>query len=397
MEVERRNLNPYRNVARQVLQGAKLVKSVYDYSQRTRAGRQAAANAQKSIKDYLQPSKKRKRSTRESGDNNRVSERKKVKSSNKGQPRAQNQGMARNGRNPRFTKSKGPSRTKKRKGKKVLVSSKQVKKWNKASTNALGDMGIHHEWLRHAHQTICAANESIFENSTGTTVLVLQSMMDQLPVTNTSGATVTFNDTSFVGATRQQKVLVEVGSNCIFANNFGTPVWVDVYCFEPNKDTGLEPSTTIDSGLADNGAVSNTNFAVYPSWSKEFTSLWNIHKHKRVCLAPGESCNLGYKKKFQYQPAVVDSHSLEYQKRYGGHCYGVRVEGTIGHSETTATNVGTGIAGVDWLENIHVKVTYPAGTKMINYKVTDNATVQTGGTVVGWPSNAANTIYTTDA
>lgn len=305
------------------------------------------------------------------------------------------------GRNPRYTKpSKRRGGGRKKSKKKILVSSKQVKKWNKASTDSKMDISTFYHHKRDSTQLICAENSSKFLNTTGVTKSNIEERLMALKKMNTNVAIAVPLTTDIVTNTEGQKIDCKIGTFARAVNNFATPVWCDIYCLVPKKDTSLSPTQAFNNGLDSitNGtdAVSNTSVHVYLSWSPDFRALWEIKSHKKVCLAPGESVTLGYSKKFKYEPNVTDHHTPAYQSKYGGHNYGIRVEGTLGHSETTSTNVGTGIAGVDLLIDTTLRVRYDAGLKTVSYEVENTSGAQTGGTVVGYPTNAKNTTFDAD-
>lgn len=297
------------------------------------------------------------------------------------------------GRNPRFTSTKGKRKQSGRRKKKklVLVTSKQVKKWNKGAKDAQIDLATSHQHERVQLSTNSVANSSKFANHTGFNITRLEQMIDDLVYINTSTSTAT-EEISNTLSIKQQFINCRVGSTATWYNNFGVPLWVDVYCYVPKVDTNLLPDIFFANGLVDVNA-SATSVFVYPSWSKELTKAWGIHSHKRVCLGPGESVHLGYKYHMpNYDPTFSDSHAFDYQKKSGAHTYAVRVEGCIGHDDTTEL-VGTSIAKIDWKIDFHVKTVYPGGFKGTRYKTVEPANSQSNGTVIGWPTNASNTKF----
>lgn len=384
MEVARRQFqvarhHPYRT-ARNFYGGYKLARSIYEA-------------AEPEITQYF---KKRKRSLRSNGPPKKKLKVQESKAKPKEMARKRNggrSGMSTSGRrNPRFTKSTKPKRRTKKKKKLVLVTKTQVKKWNKASVNAKVDLSTYHHYIRTVKQTLCAANSSVFDAEDGMLVSKLEGLIDLIKVVNSvQPATAKAN---IINTTLSQKVRVEMGTNARWINNFGIPVWVDVYCLVPKKDTSITPEVAFTGGLTDVDAPSATSVFTYPSWSNDFNHLWKMKSHKKTCLAPGESMSLGFKKKFNYDPSIPDVQLETFQKAFGSHVYACRVEGTLGHDAADLTKPASSIAGVDWHIDAHVKVIYDAGgMKLITYDVQNLAEAPAGLVVVGWPTNAENTTF----
>lgn len=305
-------------------------------------------------------------------------------------------------RNPRFTKKIGKRNGGRKRGKKlVIVSKRQVKKWNTAAKNAKIDIGTTHDYFREHLQTSCIANGSRFQISANYTVTQLVDFVASnstwVKDTTTNPATISgpVNPQPSAAAQQQQKYQLEIQSKGCWFNNNAQPFWVDVYCWTPKGATALQPEVAFQAGLTDKGSTDFTSPFVYPSHSDVLMKSWKIQSHKRVCLAPGESVTLYFRKKVKYDPSFVDSQTDIYQEALGSHAYCVRLEGCVGHSLTTPANVGTAIAKVDFIKDQHVIFKYSADMQSTRYIFTTPDSAQTGGTVIGWPSDADNTIGTT--
>lgn len=298
-------------------------------------------------------------------------------------------------RNPRFTRPIGKKRrTSKKKGY-VLVTKRQVKKWNKGAKDASTDLGNFIKCFRAVANFTCGANASSFASLEAYGVAALHADTSALEYFDPTTSPPTLVTTNTSSLTQQSKIQVEVSTIATWANNYGVPLWIDCYCMVPKVDTDIHPGTIFASGLVDQGSPSSTSVFVYPSWSKALTTLYEFKSHKKVCLAPGESVSLNYSRTFQFDPSYTDTHNLDFQEKLGSHFYCARLEGCVGHSKTTPANVGSGISEVDYNMRRYTKVRYAAGIKTTRYKVTDNGAAQTDGTVLGWPGDASNTVFNT--
>lgn len=310
---------------------------------------------------------------------------------------ASNGGGSGSRRNPRFTKSVGKRSHRKHKKKLVIVSTKQVKKWNKAATNAKVSIGTNFNHQKLYRKYDVAVNVSAHHTLNGIAGEDLNNIVDSLKTFDKTGSamqTTNFGDATLV----EQGIYMKIATSGTCINNYGVPVWVDIYCFIPKKDQTSDSvldnfaASFIDNQGAD-GATSTSLFA-YLSQAKQVTNQWGITSHKKVCLAPGESVTIGFSKKFKYKPYIQDTHQQTYHKQFGAHQYIVRLEGVLGH-DATSLAVGTSIGSVDFVLNRHITTKYAAGISTSNYDFTHPANAQAAGTVIGWPSNADNTVYAT--
>ncbi len=308
--------------------------------------------------------------------------------------------MARTGkagaRNPRFTKSGTKKHRKSKRSRKVSVSKRQVKTWNKAAALAKVDIATMHDFVRNVGLVSAGTNGSSFTVMRGWDVAELETALSNAIYKQNSGSSSTRNDSNPINAAlHQEKIPVTVGSNCTWVNNYSVPVWIDVYCMVPKTDHDKSVSTCFTEGLTDQNNPSPTSVHVYPSWSKQLNQMWETTSHKRLCLQTGESISLGFKKKFTFNPATADAQSGQPNRAsVGAHTYCARLQGTLGHAHDTPFLAGTSNVEVDFVADFHVKWQYDGGARMTNYNVADVSNAQTGGTVVGCVTNAANTVFT---
>ncbi len=358
------------------------------YGKRAGLGLSAAGAIQlardPSILKFFQSSKKRARDEDSERKNNK---KKRMTKKNYGKA-----GM----RNPRFTKSGTKKHRKTHKSKKVLVSKRQVKAWNKGAAMAKIDIATVHDFVRNVGVATVAKNKSGFVLCRGWDSLELEVSLAKAIFQQNSTSAATLNESNLITLGHQQKIPVSVGSSYTVVNNYSVPVWCDVYCFTPRRDNNKAVNTCFTEGLTDQNNVDSNSVFAFPSWSKQLMQLWKIEKHKRVCLQTGESLSIGYKKKFTYNPATADAVNTATPNRdsCGTHSYAVRLQGTLGHAHDTPFEAGHSEAAVDWQCDFHVKFQYDGGARMTNYYETYADSNQTNGTVVGCVSNAANTIFT---
>lgn len=312
-----------------------------------------------------------------------------------------------NRRNPRFTTPKGKKRSFKKRKHYVIVTKKQVKKWNTGAANAKVDLATHNYITRRVRTWPAGINKAVFHGQLDIQKSFktsdLQSAFQKMKYLQLDAGVPTMveiDPTSTLGSDGaiQQKFKCQVSTFLRLINNYATPVWVDIYLYEPKEDTDVSPETAFEDGLKDQQLVSDVidadSVLVYPSWSKQLTTLYKTLKHTKVCLSPGESTTCSYKKKFQYDHSYFDEHPFDQMAKFGGHNYALRVTGTVGHgTEGNISNVGTGESRLDSVMDTHVKIIYPGGFKGTIYDVSDLSDLTAGPVIIGWPSNCANTTY----
>jgi len=315
-----------------------------------------------------------------------------------------------NRRNPRFTTPKGKKRSFKKKKRYVIVTKRQIKKWDKGAKNAKIDLATHHFIRRYTGQYTCGVNDAVYhgllDENKSFGVLQLQQAFAKMKYLQLDAGTPTMveiNPLTPVGSalTVQQKFACQISTHIRFLNNYATPMWIDVYALVPKTNTAITPTTAYTAGLADQQLVSEpidvNSVLAYPSWSKQLTTLYNTVKHTRVCLSPGESTTCSFKKKFQYDNSYYETHPFPMMAQYGSHVYAIRIQGTVGHGfgdGAPQLKTGSSECRIDTEMTSHVKIIYPGGFKGTIYHEEDHApTPNPASIVVGWPSNCANTRF----
>jgi len=315
-----------------------------------------------------------------------------------------------NRRNPRFTTPKGKKRSGKRKKRYVIVTKRQIKKWDKGAKNAKIDLATHHFIKRYTGQYGCGVNDAVYhgllDDGKSFGVAHLQAAFVKMKYLQLDGGVPTMVEINPLTPTGtalavQQKFACQISTFIRFLNNYATPMWIDIYTLVPKTNTAITPSTAYQEGLKDQQLVSEpidiAGVLTYPSWSKQLSTLYKTVKHTRVCLSPGESTTCSFKKKFQYDQSYYDTHPFPMMDQYGSHVYAIRIQGTVGHGladGAAQTRTGSSECKIDTELTSHVKIIYPGGFKGTIYHEEDHAQVPNpAAMVVGWPSNCANTTF----
>lgn len=261
---------------------------------------------------------------------------------------------------------------------------KKVKKIEQQMKVAMGTLNykyISSTYLR-SSQNACAYTDVL----PVTTGLIEANILPYLKYFNpsTPGTLIT---TDFTSGIFSKEVLLNIYASILLRNNYHVPCVCDVYLCGVKNDTDVAPSTYVTDGLTDIGLSSpSTNIVGYPTMSDSFMDNYKIVKHSKIKLKAGEEAHLSHNTgKFTYNPQLVDIHNLSYQKEYKSFVYLVRVQGVVGHDNTTSTQIGVLAAGVDMLLKLNATVEYNAGAD-ITYTIVGNyLSTMTGTPIVSTP------------
>lgn len=192
--------------------------------------------------------------------------------------------------------------------------------------------------------------------------------------------TLTTADAS-TGTFSRQLTMTNVHCEFEFRNNYQVPVNMVIYECSVKEDTSIAPSTTMTNGLTDQYATypGNTGLYIYPTDSNQFKELWSIKKTLKVRLEPGKKYKYTHNSgKFTYDPSLVDSHALVYQKEHKAKILLIRIFGDIAHDSANG-EYGVMGTGVDWIRCITTNIEYDAGTSLNDYSVDNNLDAFTNG------------------
>lgn len=192
-----------------------------------------------------------------------------------------------------------------------------------------------------------------------------------------SGATATY---------QRQYCIDRIASTLLIRNNYQVPVEVKVYLCKVSEDTDITAYDAMANGIQDDpGDITVNHFCCVPSMSDQFLELWKVARSYSFTLQAGQQKTMRhYTKMFEYDPSVVDTHNLEFQRDYQGFCWLFRTEGVLGHDSSVTTEQGRCYSGVDYEHTYSTKITYDAGVNIIGRHVDDNSALSfTNTPVVG--------------
>lgn len=296
----------------------------------------------------------------------------------------------------RYAKQPTKGGGKKRKLDKVQAAQKQVNKQLKTLKRRVeSGMGTYVYKLRGTTRLIAAVNLQNMATVQGSTTGTVEAAIDNLPVFNPAlPGTYTF--VNFTSGTQQKEVeIAATYSYCIAKNNYNAPARVTMFVCIPRSDTSLSPTTAVSGGLTDEGSgLGITTPLIGPRDSEQFRDLWIVKAQKSSVLVAGQTMKMSYRAgAFQYDPSFVDSHAFDYQPRYHGHAYLIKVEGVLGHDQSAA-EIGYVGAGIDISRVINYVVKYEAGADIHYIEVDDQANSFTNGGVVSSYSDVVKETYT---
>lgn len=196
---------------------------------------------------------------------------------------------------------------------------------------------------------------------------------------------------SLYSGTYSREVCLTVYRKLKVRNNYQVPCSVEVWECRPKNATSITAYTAWVNGLADQNNPSQTSPLVHITDSRDLKQIWNVKRLCKRTLQPGKQCTVrSNSKKFDYNIATADEHTLAYQKKWGGHNFLIRVTGEIGH-DTIAAEYGTLEAGVDYLFESTTVFEYDAGKDLLDYSIDDTtATSFTNSGVVSLQPTADN-------
>lgn len=257
---------------------------------------------------------------------------------------------------------------------KTRRTKKTVKKQLKEIKQSLkSDQAVHTFRGRYTGRTTCAVNQSVFYGVPSIQASTLETAMANLRYYDPAvpGTLVTANAST--GTYTRQVHFKRLYNVLTIRNNYQIPVNVKVYSLAPRNDTSIAPETFFSNGLTDQGAaLSATSPILYPTDIDMFNANWRILKSKSRLLLPGREFSISYSfGPFDYDPSNYDSHSLSFQRKFGAHYFGIRLEGVLGH-DTVADEQTTMQCAIDWMLNKKHVITYDAGVNLNDY-YTDNS------------------------
>lgn len=209
----------------------------------------------------------------------------------------------------------------------------------------------------------------------------------------TPGTLIVSNPTT---GTYQRNILIENTSIKIkYRNNYQVPCTLVVYACQLRQDTSLNPETCWSNGVIDgSNLTSTTSLNQFPTDYNLVTDLWRLTRKTKIKLEPGQEHTVTVStKSYEYDAAVTDSHTLNYQKRNKSMAVLSIVKGNIAHDTSVPTQQGLTAAGVDMEIKKVYKVKYSAGINISYSYVSNTYDTFTNGAVVSNKPTADNQAY----
>lgn len=289
---------------------------------------------------------------------------------------------------------------KKPKKPKAVIKSKKVnvKKLEKAvktiQSRVNTSLSTYINRVNGAGRIVSAANQNTLTSFVFGNLTHLEGHIDNLKYFNPS-APGTLITADLTGATYSQDIRMNIHGKIEFRNNYIVPCDIAVYLCTVKQDTNINPSTAVTNGLADVGNPDSTSPFVWPTDSPQLTDLWKIESTKKIRLEPGQgfttSHNSGW---FDYDTSLADSHALAHQKGYKCFAWLFRIQGVIGHDDTSTTLFGLLPGGVDYTWTRTGKVQYNSGgADITNIEVVSAYSTITGAHVLTNQNVADNQVW----
>lgn len=266
--------------------------------------------------------------------------------------------------------------------KKPKTLKKQVAQLSKA---VKADQAYHTYKFAGTTRNVSSANQVNHTNPMPITITSLENTAANLRYYDptTPGTLITAN--AATGTYSRAINYQSIHATFVVRNSYDVPAKVTAYLVTPKGDTNIDPLTYYSNGVTDqviSGAT--TSPELYLSDIDVFKEQWAIKVLKKKLLQPGQEFTVTHTvKDINYDPALVDSHSLSYQKKYKNFAVLFRVEGVIGHDTTITTEQGMLGAGVDIDYSFVAKIVYDAGVNLNDIYIDAQRDSFTNGGVTG--------------
>lgn len=185
--------------------------------------------------------------------------------------------------------------------------------------------------------------------------------------------------------TYQRELCISITRRVQIRNNYQVPVYVQLWNCYPKDATSQSVASMFSSGLSDQMITPNTVSPLMQlTDSLDLKNVWNCKMVVNRRLMPGQlAVGYGNNKMFEYTISTNDVHTLQYQKKQGGHIFFLRIVGEIQHDSGGLNEVGVGTAGVDWMCDAVVRFEYDAGKNLHEFSLDDtSASSFTGGGIL---------------
>lgn len=183
--------------------------------------------------------------------------------------------------------------------------------------------------------------------------------------------------------TFQNDISVQLYRKMMFKNNYQIPCLLQVFSCTPKFDTSNRPLYYFDQGMFDQGNPNNRSPLLFLNDSVELKAAWKCKRVINKVVQPGGmiSCS-NASKEFKYDNSVADSHNLQYQQKFEGHVWFIRVQGVLGHDTVVVAEQGIMQGGIDYIIDNTYTFKYDAGKDLHDITIDDQtASAFTNGAV----------------
>lgn len=189
---------------------------------------------------------------------------------------------------------------------------------------------------------------------------------------------------SAVVGTYTRDICMSIARKIFLKNNYQIPVHVQVWSCYPKDATGTSVNSVYQNGVGDQANPLFNNPLSYFTDAVDVKNIWSVKCVVDRILQPGQTAvGRGNSPRFDYTIATNDAHTLEYQKKQGGHQFLIRIVGVLGHDSGGLAEVTTCAGGVDYVNDVVYKIEYDAGKDLHDISIdnTSGALFTTGGVV----------------
>lgn len=263
-------------------------------------------------------------------------------------------------------------------GRKMKRLSKKVGRLNKF-LQGLTTTGVYIS--RQTARCIAGDNQSGFNSTTWDSSFLDTALNSARYMSPATGTIVTVDLSS---DTYNRDLVVRGKQLTTFVNNYQVPCFVHLWQFKCINQTAanrtplaiwtdwLDVNTSLTAANAQQSYVSS-KIGQCP----EVRKYWKIIKKERILMQPGGRATMTYNTgwfKYDYASDQANVGSTSYSKTTRDMYTLVRVEGSLGHDGTAATDLqGFLSAGVDWMTVTEVGFKYAGGYPAVFWTVADGA------------------------
>ncbi len=166
-----------------------------------------------------------------------------------------------------------------------------------------------------------------------------------------------------VGGYQKEVRIDQVKMSIQLRANYTVPVRYQVYLCKVKIDTGQNPVTLFNSGIADSSNIDPASELMFPRDSTQLTDTWSVKKLRSGLLKPGDEVTITHRehKPFTYDPALQDIVTAEFKKRNRCFAFFVRTQGVMAHDSVSVIEQGYQNTIVDYNLKSTFRATYDAG------------------------------------